>query len=118
MIVRVWHGWTGQDSADAYQRLLDDTIVPGIIARGIPGLHGVEVLRRRASECPKDEVEFVTMMTFDDWTAVEQFAGDGGTTSVVPSAARALLRRFDDHSQHHERVAVHADAYRSHQGDR
>lgn len=107
MIVRVWHGWTGQDTADAYQRLLDDTVVPGIMARGIPGLHGVDVLRRRTAEGPTDEVEFVTTMTFDDWAAVEQFAGGDGTTSVVPSAARALLHRYDEHSQHYERVAAH-----------
>jgi hypothetical protein len=36
MIVRIWHGWTSGDNADAYQQLLDTTIVPTIIARESP----------------------------------------------------------------------------------
>jgi hypothetical protein len=47
MIVRTWHGWTTPDNADAYQQLLDTTIVPGTLAGAISGLHGVDILRRR-----------------------------------------------------------------------
>lgn len=107
MIVRIWHGWTDPDRADAYADLLDREVVPGILARRIPGLGGVEVLRRRPAEHTDGEVEFVTVMTFDDWSAVETFAGPGGTGSVVPDRARALLRRFDRHSQHYEVAGTH-----------
>lgn len=105
MILRLWYGWTPRDAADAYQRLLDEEIVPGILARQIDGLRDVRVLRHRAHG--DSEVEFVTIMQFDNWEAVERFAGPGGTTSVVPVAARRLLSRFDDHSQHYDVVGVH-----------
>ena len=106
MIIRIWRGWTSPDNADAYQRLLDTTIVPGIIAGAIPGLQGVDILRRH--DLPDTEVEFVTLMTFDDWTAVESFAGPDQTASVVPPEAQRLLARYDSHSQHYEAIAHHA----------
>ena len=49
----------------------------------------------------------MTIMTFDDWQAVETFAGGDGRGSVVPDAARALLVRFDDHSAHYELRGSH-----------
>jgi antibiotic biosynthesis monooxygenase (ABM) superfamily enzyme len=106
MIVRIWHGWTTPGNADAYQQLLETTIVPGIIAKGIPGLSGVDILRRRDGDGEK--VEFVTVMTFDDWSAVETFAGPSKTASVVPPAAQRLLARYDQHSQHYETIARHS----------
>ena len=39
-------------------------------------------------------MEFVTLMTFDDWTAVESFAGPDQTASVVPPQGAALARAF------------------------
>ena len=105
MIIRIWRGWTSPDNADAYQHLLDTTIVPGIIARAIPGLQGVEILR--SHDRSDTEVEFVTLMTFDDWTAVESFAGPDQTASVVPPEAQRLLARYDSHSLHYEAIAHH-----------
>ena len=105
MIIRIWRGWTSPDNADAYQHLLDTTIVPGILARAIPGLQGVDILR--GHDRSETEVEFVTLMTFDDWTAVEAFAGPDQTASVVPPEAQHLLARFDAHSQHYEAIAHH-----------
>lgn len=101
-----WHGWTTPANADAYAQLLDQHVVPGIVERRIPGLHRVDVLRRRGQE-QNEEQEFLTLMAFDDWGAVETFAGPGGTPSVVPAEARALLERFDEHSQHYGMVASH-----------
>jgi hypothetical protein len=49
-----------------------------------------------------NEVEFVTIMTFDDIEAVRQFAGQDYEAAVVPPKARALLSRFDQRSQHYE----------------
>jgi hypothetical protein len=45
MILRTWHGWTTRDNADSYQELLDTTIAPAIIARQIPGLRSLDILR-------------------------------------------------------------------------
>ena len=106
MIVRIWRGWTTSENAEAYQHLLDTTIVPGILAREIPGLGAIDILRRRDSE--STDVEFVTIMNFADWTAVEAFAGPGATSSVVPAAAQALLSRWDQHSKHYETIARHS----------
>jgi hypothetical protein len=49
-----------------------------------------------------EEVEFVTIMWFDSWDAVRQFAGEGYERAYVPPAAREVLARFDEHSQHYE----------------
>ncbi len=106
MIIRIWHGWTTPDNADAYENLLNTAIVPGIMEKQIPGLEGLDIRRRTDGDA--GEVEFVTVMTFDGWPAVEAFAGESRTGSVVPPAARELLKRFDEHSQHYE-VAAHHD---------
>ena len=41
-------------------------------------------------------------MSFDDLQSVRNFAGDDYETAYVPAAARELLSRFDQHSQHYE----------------
>ena len=98
MICRIWHGWTTQDNADAYESLLKTEIFVGIMDRKIPGFQRIQFLRRNASP----EVEFVTIMWFDSIDSVRIFAGDDYEAAVVPPAARALLSRFDGRSQHYE----------------
>ena len=98
MIARVWHGWTAPENADAYESLLKSEIFPGIAAKGVAGYHGIELLRR-----PLDrEVEFVTIMWFDSWQAVKEFAGEDHEAAYVPPKARAVLARFDARSRHYE----------------
>ena len=104
MIIRAWSGWTTPANATAYETLLNGTIAPGIMSRDIPGLHELAVLRRVTHE---DEAQFLTLMTFDNWHAVEQFAGPDASASVVPPAARELLTRHDAHSQHFELLRKH-----------
>jgi hypothetical protein len=99
MITRIWHGWTERQNADAYQHLLTQEISPWIRARGIPGVGAPTVLRRDNGQ---DEVEFVTIMTFPDWGAVEAFAGPDNESAVVLPAAHRLLKRFDHRSQHYD----------------
>lgn len=103
VIKRIWRGWTSRVQANAYETLLVETIVPAITSRAITGLQTTEVLRRDEPE--RDEVEFMTIMTFDDWTAVEAFAGTDPTAAVVPETARRLLSRFDRRSAHYEHIA-------------
>ncbi len=105
MIIRAWNGWTTIENAQAYEDLLNGTIAPGIMARDIPGLRELTVLR--GLEAPG---HFSTLMTFDDWKAVELFAGASATSSVVPPAARVLLARHDAQSQHFEVVRTHRPA--------
>lgn len=98
MIARLWHGWTSPENADAYEELLKGQIFPGILAKRIAGFQRIELLRRPAGE----EVEFITLMWFDSLEAIRAFAGEDYATAVVPPAARAVLSRFDERSQHYE----------------
>ena len=100
MIVRIWHGWTSHENAPGYQRLLEEEIFVGIRNRKITGFRGIQLLCRGLP----DEVEFVTMMTFDTLAAVREFAGDDYEQAVVPPHARALLKRFDKRSAHYEAI--------------
>ena len=98
MISRIWHGYTRRGNADAYEALLRDEIITGIEDRSIDGLREIQVFRRDLG----DEVEFITVMWFDSLDAVRDFAGEDHEASVVPPAARELLARFDERSQHYE----------------
>jgi hypothetical protein len=98
MISRIWHGYARRDTADAYEALLREEVITGIEARSIDGFREIQVFRRDLA----DEVEFITVMWFDSWDSVRAFAGEDHEASVVPPAARELLARFDERSQHYE----------------
>lgn len=97
-IRRIWHGWTTPENARAYADLLRTEIFPGIEAKKIPGYRGIELLRRNHD----DEVEFITIMTFDSIQSVIDFQGQDYERAYVPEAARAVLTRWDQKSQHYE----------------
>ena len=98
MICRIWCGWTTASNAPAYEELLRSTVVPGIEARVIPGFRGIDTMRRALG----DEVEFATIMRFDDLDAVKTFAGGDHEIAHVPAAARAVLSRFDERATHYD----------------
>lgn len=98
MISRIWHGWATTDNADKYETLLKEEIFVGIQNRRIRGFRGIQLLRRQVGE----EVEFVTIMTFDSLHAVRGFAGEDYEAAVVPEKAKAVLSHFDERSQHYE----------------
>jgi antibiotic biosynthesis monooxygenase (ABM) superfamily enzyme len=98
MIFRIWRGWTSRENADAYEELLRKTIIPGIEARSIPGFRHIDMMRRPLGE----EVEFATLMWFDDLGAIEAFVGEDAEVAHVPASARAVLARFDDRAVHYE----------------
>ena len=100
MITRVWHGWTTHANAPVYKNLLRSEIFTGIAARQISGYRGISLCRREL----RDEVEFMTIMGFDSLDSVRAFAGDDYEQAVVPSAARAVLSRFDATSAHYETI--------------
>lgn len=99
MIDRVWHGWTSPESADAYEALLSTEIFPSLAGKNVEGYQGARLLRR---SLPSGEVEFVTILTFDSWAAVRDFAGDDYQKAYVPASARAVLARFDESASHYE----------------
>lgn len=98
MIERIWHGWTSHEDADEYEGLLLDEIFPDIDAKTSDGLQGYRVGRREHD----DEVEFVTIMRFDSWDAVESFVGEDYKQAHIPDSAERLLSRYDDQAEHYE----------------
>ncbi len=98
MILRLWRGWTTPENADRYEKLIATTIFPGILARTIAGLEGLELFRRPVA----GEVEFMTRMRFTSWDAVKAFAGPNWEVSVVPPSARAVLAHFEEKATHYE----------------
>jgi len=97
MISRIWHGLTTPENTDTYESLLKTEIFSGIQSRLVDGYRRIHLLRRDLG----DEVEFVTIMWFDSIDDVRVFAGEDYEAVVVPQKARALLSRFDSHSQHY-----------------
>ena len=98
MIARIWHGWTKPENADSYERLLKEEIFPGIAAKKVTGYRGIQLFRRSL----ENETEFITVMWFDSWDDVKQFAGKDYEKAYVPPKAREVLERFDARSQHYE----------------
>ena len=99
MVERIWHGWTVSENADRYEQLLKTEIFPGIAAKGVAGYRGIRLLRRPLKS---GEVEFLTIMSFEDWEAVGRFGGADYERAYVPASARAVLARFDERSAHYE----------------
>lgn len=97
---RIWRGWTAPENADAYEDLLRTFVFPSIEAKKIAGYRSIELLRKDNG----DEVEFITLMTFDSLDAVKAFVGEDYETVYVPDRARAILKRFDQRSQHYESI--------------
>ena len=99
-IKRIWHGWTTPGNADIYRNLLHDEVFPGIEAKNIPGYLGVELLRRDL----EDEVEFITIMTFQSLQNVIDFQGEDYTRCYVPEVAREVLKHWDQICSHYEAI--------------
>lgn len=98
MICRVWKGWTTPAGAAAYEAVVRGQVIPGIEARKIPGFRAIDLMRRDLGA----EVEFQTLMWFDDLAAVKAFMGEDYEVSHVPEQARAVLARFDARAAHFE----------------
>ena len=98
MICRIWRGWTTPQNADAYESVVRAQVIPRIEALRIDGFRHIDLLRRASDR----EVEFATIMWFDDLAAVRRFMGDDYEVSHVPLAAQAVLARFDERAAHYD----------------
>ncbi len=98
MICRLWRGWAKPEDAAAYEELLRFTIIPGIEARAISGFRHIDMMRRAVG----DEVEFATLMWFDDLGSIKGFVGEDSEVAHVPASARAVLARFDERAFHYQ----------------
>ncbi|MEM9531639.1 MAG: antibiotic biosynthesis monooxygenase [Pseudomonadota bacterium] len=99
-IKRIWHGWTSLKNADTYQALLHKEVFPEIEAKKIPGYRSIELLRCNH----EDEVEFITIMTFDSIQSVIDFQGSDYQRCYVPKAAQKVLSRWDPEAAHYEAI--------------
>ena len=97
-IKRIWHGYTTPQRADDYEALLQAEVIREIEGKNIPGFQQIEVLRRPIG----DEVEFITIMEFENLDSVRAFVGKDYEAAYVPAEARAVLKRFDERSQHYD----------------
>lgn len=98
MICRLWRGWTTPANAAAYEAIVRGEVIPGIEARRIAGFRHIDLMRRDLG----NEVEFQTLMWFDSLDSIIAFMGEDYAVSHVPTAARTMLSRFDDHATHFE----------------
>ena len=105
MISRIWHGYTTNDNADAYESLLQREIFVGIAKKKIKGYRDIQLLRREL----QSETEFITIMWFDSIDSVKDFAGEDYEQAVVPDSAQKILSRFDKTSKHY---TVETDDYK------
>jgi heme-degrading monooxygenase HmoA len=96
MVARHWRGWTKPENADAYEKLLRETVLPGL--KKIAGYRGGYVLR---SDGP-DEVEFVVVNLFESLEAVRQFAGPDHAVPVFEPEARKLLSKVEPTASHYD----------------
>ena len=99
-VKRIWHGWTTHENAGPYQELLHKEVFPGIEGKEISGYRSVEVFRHDLD----DEVEFITIMTFDELQNVIDFQGKDYEKSYVPESAQMLLKRWDKLAAHFEAI--------------
>ena len=100
MISRIWHGWTTHENADKYEELLKSEIFPSIEKKNVKGYRKINLLKRVLEK----EVEFITIMLFDNLEAVKEFVGEDIERSYVPESARKVLLRHDERSQHYENI--------------
>ena len=96
MIARVWRGWTKAEDADAYERLLQEVVYPGL--QKINGYQGGYILRQESRE----ETEFVTVNLFDSLEAVKAFAGPDYDVPVFEPEARHLLSKVEPIARHYD----------------
>ena len=74
-VARSWRGWPTLADADAYQAVAEEEVFPAIIARGIAGLGGAQVLR--ADDVVDGVVEVTTVIWVDCLESVRTFLGEG-----------------------------------------
>lgn len=99
MICRVWHGWTSQENAAAYNSYLTKELLPRVERELTSrGYRGFQVLRRERGS----EVEFMTMLWFDSIESVKGFAGEDYETPVISERAKKLLAHYADRCEHYE----------------
>lgn len=94
MIARLWRGWAARESADSYERMLREMVLPGI--ERVEGYHGAYILRSDEN----GKTAFVVVTLFDSLVVGQLFAHD------TPPEAQQLFSLFESTaSQYDVRVS-------------
>jgi heme-degrading monooxygenase HmoA len=96
MVARHWQGWTKPENADAYEKLLKETVLPGL--KKIHGYRGGYILRNDGP----DEVEFLVLNLFESLEAVRRFTGPDFTVAVFEPEALRLLSKVEPLAMHYD----------------
>jgi antibiotic biosynthesis monooxygenase (ABM) superfamily enzyme len=97
MITRVWRGWTAPENAEKYETILREEWFETLASRVLSGYRGISLLRRELD----GEVEFMTIMWFDDLDAVRAMAGEDYERAMIAPEARALFTRYEERASHY-----------------
>ena len=98
MIARIWYGWTTFENAPIYEDLLRTEVFPSIEKKKVKGYKKISLLKRML----ENEVEFVTIMLFENLKDVKNFVGEDYERSYVPPKAHEVLLRHDESSKHYD----------------
>jgi heme-degrading monooxygenase HmoA len=98
-MVRIWHGRTRRDRADAYAEFLVARALPDY--RSVAGNRAVHLLRRDAGE----ETHFLTVTLWDSEEAVRAFAGDDVLRAKYYPEDADFLLEFEPEVVHYSVIA-------------
>lgn len=98
MIARIWHGYTTPTNAAAYESLLRKEVFISIEEKEVIGYQGIQLLKRSVNT----EIEFTTIMWFENMEAVKLFAGEHYENAYLPGTAKTILSRFDETATHYD----------------
>jgi heme-degrading monooxygenase HmoA len=96
MIIRIWHGTTPAEKADAYSEYLQQTGLPGY--RGTPGNLGMQFVRKVEG----DRAEFLTISWWESYEAIRGFTGDDISRAVYYSEDDEFLLEREPTVAHYE----------------
>ncbi len=100
MIARTWHGYTSIEKAFQYENLFRRDVLSGL--ERITGFKGAQLLRKNYP----NEVEFITIIYFDNVAAVIAFAGEDYAKAVIPKEIGEVLAHFDERVIHYDLVEI------------
>ena len=100
MIVRMWHGRTSRERADAYDAFLAERAIPDY--RSTPGNLAVYVLRRDEP----DATHFITLTHWESEETIRAFAGDDLLKAKYYPEDEDFLLEFEPQVVHYRVTAA------------
>lgn len=96
MIARIWRGWATGGNVAAYRRHFEQAVRPHLAA--LPGFCGCLLLEGET----EGETEITAITLWRSLDDIRAFAGADIAVARVEPAARAVLDRFGETTEHRE----------------